>query len=168
MSDARQETLAPGTADFIAGIEFAIPASHSRLRRLADWANELEQEGFARVSTYHGKTGLTLPPRLPRDGVGLVSIYNAKGDIYAVLAQCICTPSAARPIRCRANYLAKSTGPRHLDVDDKRGVTSYAHGRLSRGNNKPRLDEPEKARLIRRRAVRFRLRGERARGAFLH
>jgi hypothetical protein len=78
-SDALQGTLAPGATDFIAGIEFAIPASRSQLRRLADWANELEQHGFANVSTYHGKTGLTLLPRLPRDGVGLVSIYNASG-----------------------------------------------------------------------------------------
>jgi len=65
MSDARQGALVSGTADFIAGIEFAAPASRSQLRRLADWANELEQRGFAKVSTYHGKTGLTLLPRLP-------------------------------------------------------------------------------------------------------
>ncbi|HEY7021916.1 MAG TPA: toll/interleukin-1 receptor domain-containing protein [Ktedonobacterales bacterium] len=77
--DAKQGALVPGTADFIAGIEFAVPASRSQLRRLADWANELEQRRYANVSTYHGKTGLTLLPRLPRDGVGLVSIYNANG-----------------------------------------------------------------------------------------
>jgi TIR domain-containing protein len=79
MSDTRQGALVSGTADFIAGIEFAVAASRPQLRRLADWANELEQRGYANVSTYHGKTGSTLLPRLPHDGVGLVSIYNANG-----------------------------------------------------------------------------------------
>jgi hypothetical protein len=79
MSDARQGVLVRGAADFIASIEFAVPASRPQLHRLADWANGLEQQGFATVSTYHGKTGLTLLPRLPHDGVGLVSIYNFNG-----------------------------------------------------------------------------------------
>jgi hypothetical protein len=39
----------------------------------------LDASGLARLNTYYGKQGLTLLPYLPRDGVGLVSIYNTNG-----------------------------------------------------------------------------------------
>lgn len=78
-SDTRQGTLVAGATDFNAGIGSASSSFQPMLRRLSDWALVLEQEGLANVSTYHGKTGLTLLPRLKRDGVGLVSIYNTNG-----------------------------------------------------------------------------------------
>ena len=53
------------------------------LRRLSDWAISLEREGLVRLSTYHSTSGaLTLLPRLPAEGVGLITIWNDKNSAY--------------------------------------------------------------------------------------
>jgi hypothetical protein len=46
------------------------------VERLADWTEELEQHGLAKLVSYRGKNGgLTLLPRLTSDNAGLVTIY---------------------------------------------------------------------------------------------
>jgi TIR domain len=72
-------TFVTGSADFIAGIEKASAKHRPTLQRLAAWALSVESNGLARLHTYYGKQGLTLLPYLPRDGVGLVSLYNMNG-----------------------------------------------------------------------------------------
>jgi len=42
----------------------------------------LEQARLVRLSTYHGKRGIILLPRLRVENVGLVSIYNTGGAAY--------------------------------------------------------------------------------------
>lgn len=72
-----------GAEDFIASIESAPETSKKLLRRLCDWAIVIEQEGLAKLGSYHGKKdSLTLLPRLPVDNAGLVSIYNNNGAAY--------------------------------------------------------------------------------------
>lgn len=71
--------IVPGAADFIASIDAALDSDQPLLHRVAAWARMLEQEGLANLSTYYGKRGLTLLPRLILDGVGLVSLYNFDG-----------------------------------------------------------------------------------------
>lgn len=79
-NDPLQGKLVKGAADFATGIDAADPRFQPKLRRLHDWALTLEREGLVRLSTYHGKNGvLTLLPRLLRDDVGLVTIYNTNG-----------------------------------------------------------------------------------------
>jgi hypothetical protein len=52
------------------------------LRRLAEWAVALETRGLARLTTHHGKTGITtLVPRLS-DGPGLVTVYKDTRSSY--------------------------------------------------------------------------------------
>jgi hypothetical protein len=69
-----------GTQEFIATIAQAVPEDQQLLRRLVDWAAELEAEGLVKLWTYHGKSGrTTLLPRIPGDNVGLVTIWNDKG-----------------------------------------------------------------------------------------
>jgi hypothetical protein len=71
--------LAEGGGDFHEAIASAPSTSRANLQRLYDWASALEHDGLARLFTYHGKTGLTLLPRLLGDEAGLVSLYNYKG-----------------------------------------------------------------------------------------
>jgi len=72
-----------GAEDFIASIESAPETSKKLLRRLSDWAIVIEQEGLAKLGSYHGKKdSLTLLPRLSVDNAGLVSIYNNNGSAY--------------------------------------------------------------------------------------
>ncbi len=68
-----------GADEFIASIDTARELDRPALHRLAEWARALEREGIATLSTYYGKRGLTLLPRLVRDGVGLVTLYNFDG-----------------------------------------------------------------------------------------
>jgi hypothetical protein len=72
-----------GAAEFAASIPQATEDQQPLLRRLLQWAVSLEQEGLARVGTYHGKSGVvTLLPRLPADGVGMVTIYSSPTSAY--------------------------------------------------------------------------------------
>jgi hypothetical protein len=72
-----------GASDFVEAID-ASPEEHRKdLKRLSDWALELEHEGVARLSTYHGKGRMTLLPYLIGDDAGLVTIWNDKGAVLS-------------------------------------------------------------------------------------
>jgi hypothetical protein len=72
-----------GAAEFAASIPQAKEDQQPLLRRLLEWAVCLEHEGLARLGTYHGKSGVvTLLPRLPTDGVGMVTIYSSPTSAY--------------------------------------------------------------------------------------
>jgi alkylated DNA nucleotide flippase Atl1 len=68
-----------GTADFVAGVERSPLDQRATLKKLADWAERLEADRLARISTYNGQGRQTLLPTLPQDGVGLVTLWNEKG-----------------------------------------------------------------------------------------
>jgi TIR domain len=72
----------PGADDFLAVIPIAPADQQPFLRRLADWAVTLGDRELARLTTYHGKAGITT--LLPRvwDGAGLVSIYKDTRSSY--------------------------------------------------------------------------------------
>ena len=72
--------LVEGGADFAAAIENAPQEHRPELRRLYEWAVRLEQEGLARLCTYHGiARRWTLLPRLPGEKAGLVTVWNEGG-----------------------------------------------------------------------------------------
>jgi hypothetical protein len=70
---------AAGAAEFLASVDAAPAEQRAELRRLADWAISLEEEGLVRLLTGHGKGRMTLLPRLCGDDVGLVTIWNDNG-----------------------------------------------------------------------------------------
>lgn len=71
---------AEGAADFVAKIQQAPEDQWPILRRLADWATDLEQLGLAKLWTYHGASGRwTLLPYPPGENAGLVTIWNDNG-----------------------------------------------------------------------------------------
>ena len=74
-------TLYPGGEKFEAMISRAPPESHELLRRLLEWARELERRGYINLSTYEGVGArrYTLLPRLVVGGAGLVTIWNDGG-----------------------------------------------------------------------------------------
>lgn len=71
--------LVEGNDSFITTIEHAPHDGQPTLRRLVEWASELEEEGLAKLWTFHGKARSTLLPRLPVENVGLVTIWNDNG-----------------------------------------------------------------------------------------
>lgn len=71
--------LVEGKDAFTATIENAPAAGQPLLRRLVEWASELETEGLVKLWTFHGKARSTLLPRLPVENVGLVTIWNDSG-----------------------------------------------------------------------------------------
>ena len=74
-------TLYPGGEKFEAMISRAPPESQEPLRRLLEWARDLERRGFINLSTYEGVGAkrYTLLPRLVVSGAGLVTIWNDGG-----------------------------------------------------------------------------------------
>lgn len=66
----------PGADEFIRSIDQAPVSEQPRLRRLAGWAQGLEQQGLARLQTSVGKNRWVLNPLLLDEGVVLVSIWN--------------------------------------------------------------------------------------------
>ncbi|MDP9364532.1 MAG: hypothetical protein M3Q10_09975 [Chloroflexota bacterium] len=69
-----------GAQGFLDSIDRVPEDQRPGLRRLATWATKLEHEGLARLATVHGTgNSWTLLPRLPIDGVGLVTIWNSRG-----------------------------------------------------------------------------------------
>lgn len=63
--------------EFEAGIAEAPAAEQTKLRRLYDWARELEERGLVNLLAYRGSTGrTTLLPYVPGDEAGLVTIWN--------------------------------------------------------------------------------------------
>jgi hypothetical protein len=73
--------LVEGVEDFDASIAAVRDEQRPALQRLRDWAVALQREGLVRLQTYHmkGQNRLSLLPRLPDEGVGLVTIYNYNG-----------------------------------------------------------------------------------------
>ena len=72
-----------GATDFATSLLQAPEDQQSLLQRLLQWAVRLEQKGLVRLGTYHGKAGIvTLLPRLPAEGVGMVTVYNSPGGAY--------------------------------------------------------------------------------------
>lgn len=77
--------LSEGPGAFEASIQSASEEHREGLRRLLEWALQLEREGLVKLSTYTSKSGmLTLLPRLKDEGVGLVTIYNDRGPYLQV------------------------------------------------------------------------------------
>ncbi|MDE0237300.1 MAG: hypothetical protein OXN95_08765 [bacterium] len=78
-------TLYPGSDHFETTIDQAPQESQEALRRLLQWARDLEQRGFVRLATYEGKgkKQFTLLPRLIPENVGLVTIWNQGGAYLA-------------------------------------------------------------------------------------
>jgi hypothetical protein len=74
--------LVRGGMDFADAIE-AAPNQHQALgQKLFEWASALEREGLAVLSTYHGKSQMTLLPRLPVANVGLVTVGLDRSGAY--------------------------------------------------------------------------------------
>jgi hypothetical protein len=73
-----------GGEEFAATIDSAQEKHRPLLWRLYRWAKSLEVEGLIKLGTYHGKLAnrTTLLPRIPADGVGLVTIYNDPNTAY--------------------------------------------------------------------------------------
>jgi hypothetical protein len=76
--------LASGASDFADGIDAAPEDQQRDLRKLYDWAIALENDGLARLSTYHGKNRLTLLPYLIGEQAGLVTLWNDNGAYISV------------------------------------------------------------------------------------
>jgi len=74
-------TLYPGSQKFEAMISRAPPDSQESLRRMLQWARDLEKRGYVDLSTYEGigAKRYTLLPRLVAVGAGLVTIWNDGG-----------------------------------------------------------------------------------------
>jgi hypothetical protein len=71
-----------GAGDFLAIIPTAPDDQQRFLQRLADWAVALGDRRLARLTTYHGKAGITtLLPRVS-DGAGLVTIWKDTRSSY--------------------------------------------------------------------------------------
>jgi len=72
-----------GADEFLASVEQAAAADQPLLRMMADWALELEKRGLVVLGTYHGTVNRwRLLPRVPNEGVGLVTLWNEKGTSY--------------------------------------------------------------------------------------
>jgi hypothetical protein len=68
--------IIPGATEFAASIPTAPLEHQPQLRRLLEWAEELEQSGLATLYTSIGKGRWVLNPRLPGQARGMVTIWN--------------------------------------------------------------------------------------------
>jgi hypothetical protein len=72
--------------DFALTIEGVKGEHRPTLDRLCEWAALLGRERLATFGTYHGTSGrLSLLPRLPADGVGLVTVFYDNSGAYLSL-----------------------------------------------------------------------------------
>jgi len=71
--------IVPGSEEFERSIESAPADQQPILRRLLEWALELERDGLARLFTSIGKGRWVLNPRLPGQSRAMVAIWNDKG-----------------------------------------------------------------------------------------
>jgi len=77
--------LASGADDFAAAINTSPVEQQEKLTLLCNWAKKLESKGWAKLSTFHGKSDrLTLLPRLSGYDAGLVTIWNDNGPSISV------------------------------------------------------------------------------------
>jgi hypothetical protein len=80
LPDAPSAVTTPGADDFLASIEMAPEADRPPLRLLAQWAQDLERRGLARLVTTSGVTGRkVLKPYVVGEQVGLVTVWNENG-----------------------------------------------------------------------------------------
>ena len=77
----REDAHHEGSERFEASIGEAAPEHREDLKRLLQWARELEQRGLARLSTTEGMAGgrYVLRLQLRDDKAGLVALYNEGG-----------------------------------------------------------------------------------------
>jgi hypothetical protein len=69
-----------GADVFLRSINDAPAEQQPTLRRLAQWALELQRRGLATLTSYQGARGeVTLLPKIKPDNVGLVTIWNWNG-----------------------------------------------------------------------------------------
>ena len=102
--------LTEGSGDFEAAIATAQPGAQEDLRRYTAWAKQLEAEGLVRLQTYLGPTQMiTLLPRLRAEGVGLVTIYNDRGNAYLQLWRKVIERNAPELIERIERLLAPTT-----------------------------------------------------------
>lgn len=76
-SSGLKGTSTPGVEDFLRSIVEAPVDQQPGLRRLAEWALDLEWQGLASLTSYQGARGeVTLLPKIKPDNVGLVTVWN--------------------------------------------------------------------------------------------
>lgn len=68
-----------GSEQFAASIEHAPEPERAELRRLLEWARQLERDGLATLYTSQGRGRWVLNPRLPGQERGMVTIWNENG-----------------------------------------------------------------------------------------
>lgn len=68
-----------GSDAFAASIESAPTGHQPMLRRLLNWALELERDGLAKLFTSIGKGRWVLSPRLPGQSRAMIAVWNDKG-----------------------------------------------------------------------------------------
>lgn len=76
----RLDDLMPGVEPFRAQLATAPNDRRPALEQFAAWAQRLADEGLAEVSTYFGKRGEALLPRLLPERAGLVSLWRWTDD----------------------------------------------------------------------------------------
>lgn len=69
----------PGATTFQSSIEDAPPDTRPTLRRLTEWALQLERDGLSTLVTSVGKGRWVLNLRLPGESHGMLSIWNENG-----------------------------------------------------------------------------------------
>lgn len=80
-SSGLKGTSTAGIDDFLRSLGDAPADQQPSLRRLADWALDLQRQGLASLTSYQGARGeVTLLPKIKPDNVGLVTIWNWKGS----------------------------------------------------------------------------------------
>ena len=81
--EVRTGALAAGAEDFASSIAGSPEEERGDLKRLLDWARNLERDGLARLMTRHDPRGwYILLPWLLEEDVGLVTVWNTgKGQL---------------------------------------------------------------------------------------
>jgi hypothetical protein len=96
--DGRTPVTTQGADDFLDSIEVAPESERPLLRKLAEWAITLEQEGLARLWTTSGVSGRkVLKPCVPGEDVGFVTVWNEAGRPSLTLWRTVferCAPGA--------------------------------------------------------------------------
>ena len=120
---AARGRLSDGPADFTASIPRAVDDEKPILERLARWAAELEQKGFARLFSFKGaRDEVILLPKLQPDNVGLVTIWNDGGRAHLAVWKTVFdrkAPNSVLPVETliaplrigQGNYISPITEP---------------------------------------------------------